>query len=288
MVILITGATGNVGSSVLTYLQHQNLPIRAAIPNYSGEREKLPQETEYTYLEFGKPDTYSQALVNVDKLFLMRPPPIEDVKRMMFPFLDCAKESGVKFIILLSLMGVNPLTPHYKLEKYIQKLGFSYIFVRPSFYMQNLSTTHAAIIRDMADLLIPAGNSRTSFIDTRDLGEAIGRLLENPPTQYFNSFVTLTGPEALDYYDVSRIMTQILGRPISYSSPKMSTFKTVMLQYGFTKDHIKIMGILYQLTKLGNANKVTHDLGQILQRSPRTLRVFIQDFHQIWMKPSSS
>ncbi len=63
------------------------------------------------------------------------------------------------------------MTPHHKIEKIIRELEIPYTFIRPSFFMQNLNTTHQKDIKENHDLFIPAGKSKTSFIDTRDIGE---------------------------------------------------------------------------------------------------------------------
>ncbi len=282
--ILITGATGNVGKGAIDYLLSNNSSFIAAIPDFPGEKEKLPQNVPHRVFDFANSNTYESTLKGITKIFLMRPPPITDIKELMLPFLKKAKQLNVKYIVVLSLMGVNPVVPHWKMEKYVKKLGFSYTFIRPSFFMQNLTTTHGSVIRDSHDLLIPAGKAKTSFIDARDIGEVAGKLLNNELPEYKNRSIVLTGPEALDYFQVAQIMTDVLGEKFTYSNPKAKKFKKIMRKYGFQEEYVKVMSMLYKITKMGSARKVTSTLKMILGHEPINLRKFVEDYRDIWKK----
>lgn len=67
-------------------------------------------------------------------------------------------------------MQGNRKTPHHAVEKYLRQVGAPYTFLRPNFVMQNLTTTYRSDIRDHDEIFLPAGHSRTAFIDARDIG----------------------------------------------------------------------------------------------------------------------
>lgn len=102
---------------------------------------------------------------------LMRPPKLADSEVDMHPFLQSAKKNGVKKIVFVSLLGVerNPIVPHRKIENMLKGLGVPYCFLRPSVFMQNLNTNHREEIKERNAIFIPAGKSKTSFIDTNDV-----------------------------------------------------------------------------------------------------------------------
>ena len=95
----------------------------------------------------------------------MRPPQISDIKRDMVPALEAAKAAGVKHMVFLSLIGIeqNKMVPHYQVEKWILASGLDYTFLRCSFFMQNLNTTHLAEFRDCDQILVPVGIRRPAF-----------------------------------------------------------------------------------------------------------------------------
>lgn len=280
--ILLTGISGNVGSAVFDYLRQEGIEFMAGVRNPEKYEVKYPDLT-FVGLDFEKLSTYNSVLEGVEKVFLMRPPQITDVKGIFKPFIDKCKEKGIKQIVFLSLLGVekNPFPPHYKIEKEIIKSGIPYTFIRPSFFMQNLSTTHAEDIRERSDVFIPAGKAKISFIDTRDMGEIIGKTLVED--KHLNKAYSLTGPEAIDYYQVSEIMSKILGRKISYSNPSLLKFRKEMIKRGVKKEFATVMTILYLTTKLGMANHVTDTAEKLLGRKPRTIEEFIEDYKEVWI-----
>ena len=70
--VLITGATGNVGSEVLANLLGREVSVRAAV---TGEvsAARLPADVPYALFDLEDPATFGAALKNVDRVFLMRP-----------------------------------------------------------------------------------------------------------------------------------------------------------------------------------------------------------------------
>ncbi len=280
--ILITGITGNVGSDVANHLLKLKVPFKAGVRDIQKARKALGSEIEFVEFDFEAPETYDYALKDVNKIFLMRPPALADVEKQIKPFIDFAALKGIEQIVFLSLMGIekNPIPPHYKIEKLILKSGISYTFLRPSFFMQNLNTTHCFDIKERNDIFIPCGKAKVSFIDTRDIGEvgAIA-LLED---KHKNKAYTLTGGEALDYYQVADSFTAILGRKITYSNPSPLKFRKTMIQRGIKKEFANVMVMLYITTRLGMAKSVTNDLEMILNRKPASIEQYIRDYYDCW------
>jgi uncharacterized protein YbjT (DUF2867 family) len=279
--ILLTGITGNVGSSVVEYLKEKNIKFLAGVRNIEKSKRR-DDSLEYIHFDFEDVATYETALQGVKKVFLVRPPQLTDVKGIFNPFIQKCKANGVKQIIFLSLLGAekNPFPPHHKIEKAILASGIPYTFIRPSFFMQNLSTTHASDIKERDDLFIPSGKAKISFIDTRDIGEIIGRTLSEHGHE--NKAYTITGSESITYNQVADIMTKILGRKITYSNPRLFKFRKDMIKRGIKREFATVMMVLYLTTKLGMANHVTKTAEILLKRKPRTIEDFIKDYVYVW------
>lgn len=141
--------------------------------------------------------------------------------------------------------------------------------------MQNLSTTHLEDIREHRDLFIPAGHAKTSFIDTKDIGSVAAVCLTDP--QYINKELELTGPKALTYNEIAKDMSRILGVTITYSKPSLLKFRQAMIKRGNSRGYVNVMVMLYLITQLGNAKKVTDTVEKILHHPPRTIQEFIND-----------
>jgi uncharacterized protein YbjT (DUF2867 family) len=264
--ILITGVTGNVGREIYRILGERGIAARA------------PVRAEF---DFRRPETFANAFEGIEKMLLVRPPAISD-PNVFRPSLEAAKKSGVRHIVFLSLLGAekNPFVPHRRLEKLIKEIGFEYTFLRPSFFMQNLSTIHAADIRDLAEIIVPAGNGRTSFIDVRDIAEVAALALSE--TGHEDQAYALTGAEALTYKEVSKIMTEVLGRPICYRSSSIVRFASVMRSRKQPWALISVMIAIYTITRFGFAGTVTGEVKRLLGREPISLEKFVGDYRAVW------
>lgn len=279
--ILVIGGNGNIGFPLIEYLSATNkVEITAGVHNLTKDRPKFDNipNLELKHFDFLDSSTFPQAFEGVSKVFFVRPPQLANPKVDMLPFLKYAQKQHIEQIVFISLFGVekNKRTPHHQIENMIEELNLPYTFIRPSFFMQNLNTTHSEDIVKNHDLFIPAGKSRTSFIDTRDIAEVAGIALLND--KYLHQKLNITGPSALTYYEIAEIMTKVLGVKITYSKPSLLKFRKTMLQRGLKKDFVNVMVMLYLITQLGNAKTVTDETAKILGHAPRTITNYVKDY----------
>ena len=280
--ILVTGALGNVGAEVVKRLQVEGRPVRAADINAEAVSERFGVDAEAIPFDFTNPDTYPAALIGAKRMFLMRPPHISNVQRDMFPFLNTAQNAGVEQVVFLSLIGIeqNQQVPHYKVEQYLRLSKMTFTFLRASFFMQNLSGTHRTEIREHDEIFLPVGRGKTSFIDVRDIAAVAVKALTEPGHE--NQAYNLTGPEALDYYQVAEILSKALDREILYRDPSIPAFVWKSLKRGTPLGFTLVMSYLYTQTKRGMSNTVTDTVEKILRRGPISLEQFIIDYRQVW------
>jgi uncharacterized protein YbjT (DUF2867 family) len=275
--IMVTGATGNVGREVVRALLARGARVRVGVTDAADAGSAPAGVAEVARFDFTAPETYT-AFDGVARLFLMRPPPISNIKRDMQPAIERAVAAGVGHIVFLSLLGAerNRVVPHARVEKLLTQSGVTWTMLRCGFFMQNLDTTHRADIVEHDDIFIPAGQGRTSFIDVRDIGDVAARTLTEPG--HANVAYALTGSEALTYGEVAGIMSEELGRPITYSNPSPLTFAWRMRRRGHPTSYINVMNGVYLTTRLGLAAAVYPDAAQLLGRPPISLRQYVRDY----------
>jgi len=282
--ILVTGANGNVGSEVVRGLvsaasasgtDGPATSIRAAVSDPT-RCPNVPDGIECVRFDFLDPTTFDASLAGVDRVFLMRPPHMADAEAFR-PFLSAMRESGVRQVVFLSLLGVekNPVVPHHAIEKALVASGLGYTMLRPSFFMQNLSTTHLEDIVTRGEIVVPAGNGRTSFIDVRDIAAAaVVVLTEDGHT---GRGYSLTGSEALTYSDCARLISEASGRTVVYTKPSGREFGKHMATQGCDADYIKVMRAIYLVAKLRMAGTITGELRELIGREPITFAQFARD-----------
>src|ERR1041384_7850486 len=94
--ILVIGALGNVGTEVVTQLQADGQRVRAADRDEKKLKERCSDSVEAVHFDFLDPETYAETFKGVEKMFLMRPSQIANIKRDMVPAMNAAKQAGVK------------------------------------------------------------------------------------------------------------------------------------------------------------------------------------------------
>jgi len=280
--ILVTGACGNVGKYVVQELLNKDCKVVVAEYNIGMARKMYEDKVEYVNLDFMDSSTYENAFKDIYKVFLMRPPQIDKVKEYIDPAIDVAIKCGVKHFTFLSILGSNPIVPHYKIEKHLlkNKGKISYTFIRASFFMQNLITSMKDEIISQDEIYVPAGAGKTSFIDCRDIAKVAAITLTEEGHE--NKIYELTGSEALSYYEVADIMTKVLGRKITYTNPKAKDFENLMISKGHPKDYAFVTKMIYATTKIGIAKKVTTTFYKITNSYPIKLEKFVNDFKEVW------
>lgn len=274
----VTGAPGNVGTPLVEALLARGARVRVLARRPEQAREVFGERRglEFGELEFGNRTTYVAAFQGVERLFVTRPPQLSRVKRDMVPALDVALGAGVTQMVLLSLQGAekNPVVPHAQLEKYLIGSGVSYTLLRPSFFMQNLTTTHLPELR-RGEVSVPAGRGRTSFIDVRDIADVAALVLTEPG--HAGQAYELTGSEALTYAEVARKFSAATGRPIRYTNPSPLAFFRHMRARGLPTAQVLVMEAIYAAARFGLAARVTPDTARLLNRSPRSFDDFARD-----------
>jgi len=270
--VLVTGATGTVGSALLDALTDCDATVRAATRSPPG----TGPADEWVAFDFEKPETWGDALAGVDALFLLRPPQLSRVGPVR-AFVDAAGRVGVDRCVVLSVLGAerNPLLPHRRIERHVAASALRWTFLRPSFFTQNLVEVHGdALAR--GEIPVPAGDGRTSFVDARDVAAVAAVALTEPG--HAGVAYDLTGPEALTYDEVAAVASDVLGSPVTYTDPSLPRFVVRELRRGRPLGFTLVMSGIYTTARLGLAGRVTGAVERVLGRPPRDVRAFFEDY----------
>lgn len=116
---------------------------------------------------------------------------------------------------------------------------------------------------------MPVRDALTSFIDAEDIGIIASKVLTEPE-KHINQAYSITGQEAINYYQVAKILSEELGRTIAYTNPSPRSAKDYWINIrGLNKDYCNIMGLLYMMTRMGTAKKVTNIFHDVTGNPPR-------------------
>ena len=278
--ILITGATGNIGREVIRFLYENNTTnqIIAGVRNIEKARKEFEDYPllQYTVFDFEHAVTFENALLNIDSIFLLRPPHISDIS-YFDPLVKKLKEKGINQVVFLSVQGAekSKVIPHNKIEALITASGINYIFLRPSYFMQNLTTTLLNDIRRKGKIILPAGKAKFNWIDIENIGEVAAHLL-NDFENYQNRVIELTGYENKDFYDVSEIMSTVTGIVIRFDNTSLLKFYRIKKREGLTPGFILVMMMLHFLPRFQKEPVVSEFYEQLTGKNPTTLNDFVK------------
>lgn len=187
-----------------------------------------------------------------------------------------AIKKGVKHIIFLSVQGAENASfiPHAKIEKLIRGSMVAYTFLRPSYFMQNLSTALRKDIKEHNRIFLPAGSTKFLWIDVSDIGKAVAAILNNTES-HINKIYTLTGNELYNFKQVAEMLSRALDRKIKFISPNLLKFFYVKRKEGVKMAYILVMIMLHYLPRFQKPPEAHHDLKALTGEDPVSLHQFI-------------
>src|ERR687892_2518672 len=237
--ILITGATGTLGSEVVKQLSSATpaVNIKAAVHSAQNVKKvKASDRVETVLIDYNKPETLKEALNQVDKLFLLTPD-VPNAHELASNAVIEAKKAGVGHIVKQSVMGadleadVGTLRLHRQAEKIIEESGIPFTFLRPNEFMQNFVNFHSPSIKNNNAFYLPLEDAKVSLVDVRDIAAvAVKSLTEDD--KHKNKTYLITGPEALSYHQVAEILSNTTGRKINYVNISDEEARAAMKEIG--------------------------------------------------------
>jgi uncharacterized protein YbjT (DUF2867 family) len=290
--ILVTGATGTVGSEVVKQLvsssssSDNKIIIRAAIhsQNKIDNFKEYNKTLQIVNMDYNKSETIADALNHVDKLFLLTlPSPNMTVYSNLVK--EIRKYGGINHVVKLSSMaaeetGLGTMIGriHTEEEKIIEESGIPFTFLRPPAFMQNFITQFDYTIRTQDAFYVPAGDAKMSFIDARDVAAVSVRALTSDNQQHIGKTYAITGQEAISYGQAAEILSKEVGRRISYVDIPEEDARKGMEENGMDDWLIDAIMQFYSIIKAGRAAQTTNVVEQITGRKPISFSQFAKDY----------
>ncbi|WP_205504051.1 SDR family oxidoreductase [Rufibacter psychrotolerans] len=277
--ILVTGATGTVGSATVKALSAVGARVRAGVRStIKGENLKRLPGVEVVELDFARPETLAVAFTGVSTALLITPFAADQVE-MARKLVDAAQAAGLRHVVRLSASGaeVEPGIQlgqwHRMAEEYLKATELNYTILRPGTFMQNFVHQHAPSIVQENSFYLPMGNGRVAYIDVRDIGDVAAEILQRPEGHDAKAY-TLTGPQALSGYEVAQVLSTATGRTISYIDVPEEAARASMQQGGLPDWMTESLLELNAISRTGYASGVTSDVQQIIGRAPYSFQDF--------------
>ncbi len=279
-VVLVTGATGNIGTEVCAALAKEpSLEVRAALRT-PAKRVGLPESVQTVPFAFEDPSSIDAALDGVDKLFLLAPggPMGPAFTRAV---VDALKNHSVRQIVKQSSYepgaGFKVPTDIWALEteKMVQDTGISWTFLQPPWCNQNFTIGYFVPMVVHGVLALPFGNGTSGWIDTRDLGAVTAKVFTEDG--HDGKSYCLTGPELISLEEIAAALSAASGRHIAYLPLSDEDWLANCSAMGMPPEAAQATLALIAKTRDGHAMKITDDVERITGSKARSFEEFAQD-----------
>jgi uncharacterized protein YbjT (DUF2867 family) len=277
--ILITGASGTVGSAVLTRVARSGMKHRAMYRSKQ-DTAQASAGTEAVIADFKDKMSLASALRGVESVYLVCSP-IPDLVELEGNAIAAAEEAGVRRIVLNSALGAGDYAKsfpswHRKVEDKLKATKIAHCILRPNSFMQNVLTYYAPSIRAQGAFFGAMGNARTSYVDVRDIAAVAAKALQGG--EHDGKTYELNGPEALTYSEVAQKISQHAGIAARYVDIPVEAQRKAMLDQGMPEWQATALLDLQAYYTAGKGGTLDKLLETLLGRPPITMDQFLAEF----------
>lgn len=284
--ILVTGATGQLGSAIVNNLLLQVSPSEIAVLVRDEEKAKelKSKGVQIRIGDYKNPNSLVNAFKDVEKLILISSNDFNDRIGQHKNAIDAAKKAGVKHIIYTSMsmndIETSPLKPfladHYETEDYIKNNGFTYTMMQHSLYLDVLPMFIGEQVLETG-VFFPAGEGRVAYASRTDLAEAIAKVALSDA--FDNQSLPMTNVKNYSYADVAKTLTELSGKEVAYVSPTPEVFELTLKGFNLPEPIIQMSLGFAAGMKNNDFDKVYPNLEEILGRKPLTLKEYLKSVY---------
>jgi NAD(P)H dehydrogenase (quinone) len=274
--IVVTGATGGLGSSVVEQL----LRLRPA--SELGVSVRQPETAQHLAVrgirvrlgDFDKPKTLDEAFDGAERLLVISTRTVDNHARFVQHrnAIDAARRRGVRHVYYTSIVqragSVFDLAPgHLDTEAYLAESGLAHTILRNGHYIENLPMFLGTSVATGELPLPPDG--LTAWVARADLAEGIARLILKGGHE--GETLLLTGPEGLDFLAIAELASAIVGRRITRQVVDPRAYLDMLVARGIPKPIARSLVSGFASRAKGELAKLDPTLEELVGRPLRTV-----------------
>ena len=281
--ILVTGATGNVGSALIQRLAAAEIPSKALVRSEEKAQQLAAANVEAVIGDMGQIAQMEAALEGVSKLFLLSPldPTMPALQQQV---IELAKQTGVQQVVKLSVENADAQSNlsvnrwHGEVEQFLAASGLAWTNLQPGYFMQNLLMS-APTIRAQNSFFAPR-DEMTAAIDARDIAAAAFSVLTS--SGHENKTYQLTGGEAISYTEMMEQLSQVLDRQIQLVQIPQSDYRQGLVDAGMP--NWLVDSLMEMVNAPPQTPRIETTTSVLTGRSPILFRQFATDYAEHFVK----
>lgn len=281
--ILITGATGNLGRETINFLLKKipSSEISALIRNPDKAEDLKHKGIKLHKGDYNDYDSLIKAFKGIDKLLLISSNDFVNRVNQHINVINAAKENGVKHIYYTSgartidnkeIPGVKD---HLETEQYLENSGINYTILKNNLYIENLPMYLGEKVLETG-IYFP-GTGKVAFASRTDMAEATANLLVS--NEVSEKTYNFSNTEAVDFNDIASILTKITGKKIDYIEVEPNIYREQLTKIGIPTPVINLRIGFGSLFKGGFLNTPNSALEEILGHKTINVEEFLKKFY---------
>jgi uncharacterized protein YbjT (DUF2867 family) len=289
MAILVTGATGTIGSHLLKHLAAEDVDVRALTRD--PDKAVLPAGVTPAKGDMLDVDAMRAALDGVRTLFLLSAVTAEELTQTLLT-LNLAREAGIERLVYFSVFRGEAFTtvPHFtakhSAELMIEQLDIPATILRPNCFMQNDSWFRDAVIQHGV-YPFPIGSKGVNMVDARDVAEVAAHAIlerERAAEPLPHRIINVVGPEPLTGEDNARTWAELTGRAVHYGGDDTAPFERQMRAHGpsWAAMDLRLMLDRFVADGMRASRADVDEMSELLGRPPRTYADFARETLVHW------
>lgn len=276
--LLITGATGHVGTVVVEHLIACGHRPRVLARRPSVPEQRWGNAVDVVAGNFTNPESLRAAMREISRVLLISADGPDKVGHEL-AVVDAAVATGIEHLVKLSAQHADADSPlpcfawHGRIEQYLAGSGLPHTNLRPAFFMENLLMV-APGVAATGQLFAPTAGQATAMIAIEDVAACAATALtqERPGASHL-----LTGPDAVTFTEVAAAIARATARPVGYVdlTPEAAQPRFEADKPRWLADHLS--GV-FELIRTRRFTEVTQDVPALLGRPARSIDVFAQRY----------
>ncbi|MEU6144106.1 NAD(P)H-binding protein [Streptomyces sp. NPDC047081] len=278
--ILVTGATGTIGSEVVRQLAARGEKVRALTRDPA--KAQVPPGVETAPGHHRDRAAVEAAMAGAQAAFLVGVFGPDDAEHDR-GLVEAAKAAGVRRIVKLGAIGTGDPrlgrfgTWHLHGEEAVRASGLEWTILRPSAFASN-TLSWAAAVREGTPAPNMMGDGKQGVVDPRDVAAVATAALLDP--RHAGRTYTLTGPETLSAHEQAAVLAEILARPVPLHDLTPQERRSQLLASGLTETYADGLLVTARFIHEGGNDVATGDVEEVLGRPARTYREWAEDHEE--------
>ena len=278
--ILITGAAGKTGKTILRHLVLRGAKIRALVHHEAQAAElNALGAVEVLCGDMSQRDVLVKATQGIETIYHICPNMDPDEYKIGRLLLNAARSAGVHHFVYHSVLHpqAHPMTHHWnklRVEEAIFASGLNFTILQPTAYMQNIQAYWPKILSEGVYVLPYASQTRISLVDLEDVAEVAARVILEPG--FDNAVFELVGTPAFSQDEIVRMIGDKIKRHVRVDTISRNVWEENARRIGMDDFAVRTLLKMFEYYETYGMSGNTGVLEWLLDRKPVTFPQYIE------------